>query len=220
MNKADSGYALNWAKKIMAADILGGMCQCGEKDIVVLEFHHHNDKKELEFNVLRSMRWSLIEKEIKNCTLLCSNCHVSKHTFTKRTKKAKEKLFKLFGSSSCEKCEYDGPGLNFHHISGTKEFDFGQLVGRKISVTPDELMEELSKCSLLCPCCHIKEHFDYDRFNKFLPIIKKKMTDYKECPPMIDRQRVHDLLSEGHSKASVARMIGCAKSTISYITNG
>lgn len=218
MNKKDQKYILRWAKKIKAADILGGVCaKCDENNIILMNFHHTNNKEHRLSHLLSNGRWSDIRKEIEKCFLMCANCHAATYVYTKRTKDLKEKLFNIFGSNCCIKCGYDGVGLNFHHINN-KEFNFGDLIARKIRVAPECLVEELSKCILLCHNCHIKEHFDHEKFNKFLPAIKKKVMEHKECPPTIDRQKVLNLLCEGQSKAAIARMIGCTKSTISYIT--
>ena len=131
-----------------------------------------------------------------------------------------EKLFDIIGSDRCQKCNYSGFGLNFHHVDfQDKKFNFGNLIARKVSVTPEELILELEKCSLLCSNCHIKEHFDNDRFDRLLPSIKQRAIEHKECPPKVDRQKVINLFAEGNSKASIARMVGCAKSTITYIIN-
>jgi hypothetical protein len=53
---------------------------CGEKDPVVLLFHHRNPKKK-SFGVGEcSMKnKELIKKEIKKCDILCSNCHLRLH---------------------------------------------------------------------------------------------------------------------------------------------
>lgn len=63
----------------------------------------------------------------------------------------------------CEKCgDTDQFGfLHFHHIDpSTKVFSIGQM--RSIITSFDSFIEqmvpELSKCSLLCPSCHVREH--------------------------------------------------------------
>ena len=49
---------------------------CGEKDIVVLEFDHLENK---EFVISDAMRkgfaWTRIKKEIDKCEVRCANCH-------------------------------------------------------------------------------------------------------------------------------------------------
>ncbi len=52
-------------------------CECGEKDIVCLDFHHNNKNKEISISNAVRMGWSLsrIMKEIKKCKIVCANCH-------------------------------------------------------------------------------------------------------------------------------------------------
>ena len=48
---------------------------CGEPDILVLEFDHLRDKS---FNVsrgMRDMRWAAVLEEIEKCEVVCGNCH-------------------------------------------------------------------------------------------------------------------------------------------------
>jgi hypothetical protein len=44
--------------------------------------------------------------------------------------------------------------LAFHHVSGTKRFNFAGSHTRSW----DELRAELEKCILLCMTCHSEEH--------------------------------------------------------------
>lgn len=50
---------------------------CGEKDPIVLDFHHLKDKEHNVSAMISSngMRWETIEKEIDKCIVLCANCH-------------------------------------------------------------------------------------------------------------------------------------------------
>ncbi len=54
-------------------------CQkCGEKDVIVLEFHHINPEtkfKSISELVNKNYDWDVIEKEIRKCQILCCNCH-------------------------------------------------------------------------------------------------------------------------------------------------
>ena len=48
---------------------------CGEDDVVVLEFDHIAAKR---FNISRGFaerKWSEIEEEIAQCEVVCANCH-------------------------------------------------------------------------------------------------------------------------------------------------
>mgnify|MGYP001607904393 CR=1 FL=1 len=69
--------------KKRALDILGNKCiKCGyDKCIDVFDFHHTDpNEKDAEICKLLSKKWDeKIEKEIKKCQLLCSNCHREIH---------------------------------------------------------------------------------------------------------------------------------------------
>lgn len=51
---------------------------CGEKDIVVLEFDHLRDKKCNVARLISSSTLHNVIKEINKCQVLCANCHKRK----------------------------------------------------------------------------------------------------------------------------------------------
>ena len=61
---------------------LGGKCKmCGyNKCIAALDFHHQ-DPKEKDYDFLKKCEktWDLMKEKIKNCILLCANCHREYH---------------------------------------------------------------------------------------------------------------------------------------------
>lgn len=48
---------------------------CGEKDVLVLEFDHREGKPEQRVTKLVSWNWEAILKEIEKCDVRCANCH-------------------------------------------------------------------------------------------------------------------------------------------------
>jgi hypothetical protein len=50
---------------------------CGEKDIIVLEFDHVKDKKVINISKSVNSGWSIerIKQEIEKCEVRCANCH-------------------------------------------------------------------------------------------------------------------------------------------------
>jgi protein-arginine kinase activator protein McsA len=48
---------------------------CGERDIVVLEFDHQRDKKHNISSMLRGHALETIKEEISKCVVRCANCH-------------------------------------------------------------------------------------------------------------------------------------------------
>ena len=84
--RKERGRVEDWerkrGKKLKAIDILGGKCNiCGyNKCLDAIDFHHKNPlEKDNDLNGLWGRKWELIEREIKKCTILCSNCHREYH---------------------------------------------------------------------------------------------------------------------------------------------
>lgn len=70
-------------KRLRALRILGNKCaSCGFDDYSCsLEFHHVNpEEKDPTFYSMRFWSWARIEREIKGCVILCSNCHRALHS--------------------------------------------------------------------------------------------------------------------------------------------
>jgi hypothetical protein len=70
-------------KRKYAIDLLGNKCNvCGyHKCINAFDIHHVDpSKKDDNFNHMRSWSFDRIKKELKNCVLLCSNCHRETHS--------------------------------------------------------------------------------------------------------------------------------------------
>lgn len=82
--KCQSEYVTRKGKetkeKIVA--VLGGGCaHCGYNGCVdALDIHHKDPgRKDPNFRSIRGWSWSRIEKELKNCTILCKNHHAEFH---------------------------------------------------------------------------------------------------------------------------------------------
>jgi hypothetical protein len=92
--------ALRWNKKqgqvlrkFLYSILLDSYClDCGETDVLVLEFDHRRDKR-FDISQMYKRRYSLttIEKELEKCDVLCANCH--------RRKTAKEGGFWKYSMS-------------------------------------------------------------------------------------------------------------------------
>lgn len=69
-------------KRKKALDLLGNKCLvCGySKYSCSLDIHHIDPtKKDPGFSHHRSWAWNRLEEELKNCVLLCRNCHAATH---------------------------------------------------------------------------------------------------------------------------------------------
>jgi hypothetical protein len=48
---------------------------CGESDVVVLQFDHLRDKRKNVASMMRGYAWTVILMEIEKCEVRCANCH-------------------------------------------------------------------------------------------------------------------------------------------------
>jgi hypothetical protein len=83
----ESKQERGWRIKAELIKAKGGKCaKCPEKydgsNACIFEFHHRNPKTKL-FNItvrtVINYKRALVEKELKKCDLLCSNCHSKEH---------------------------------------------------------------------------------------------------------------------------------------------
>ena len=215
------------SKKIKAINYLGGKCEkCNEENIFSLEFHHKNkNEKETTIWAIQDYRWSIIEKELKKCNLLCGNCHNKLHfneNDDSKWKNNKKIYLEYKGISGCEKCGYNecNSSLDFHHLNkNKKDFMIGEIyiTYNNIEDLSVKISEELNKCIVLCKNCHKKEHSDIEFFEKFkIEIIKKSKTN-KEIMKKIDRNEIIKLYKNGMKQIDIAKHFGAAKGTISKI---
>lgn len=64
------------AQQIILQCLKTGCIDCGEKDIVVLEFDHQGDKKyEIARMIHEAYSLDKLEEEINKCEIRCANCH-------------------------------------------------------------------------------------------------------------------------------------------------
>jgi len=225
-NKSDSGYILRWSKKIRAANILGGKCYiCGNDNVRVLEFHHKNTNiKEEEIGALLQRRWSCLEKELLKCQLVCSSCHQELHVLEGavdiRIRQLKRDLLKHKGVNSCQDCGFSSEtnaGLDFHHrVATEKTFGISKQVIRSKSIT-EGILNELTKCDVLCRNCHALRHFDGVRFEKLRNEMYKKIDSYKELQAPINKKTVFDMYNNGMKQIEIAKFLKCSKATICKI---
>ena len=221
-NKVQWTYENKWAKKIKAINLLGGKCEeCGNSSIFVLEFHHLQDK-ENGLSRLINGRWSEIEREMKKCKLLCSNCHAEFHcNLEERQSKLKNNLLIEIQRLKCEKCGYRGKNLaslDFHHKEKEdKKFVISSVINRNISVPVQDLYNEIEKCEVVCRNCHREQHIDTKRFYDSQKSMDKMFFEIREKQKPIDKNVVRKMLEDNYKQIEIARKLGCCKSTICEI---
>lgn len=79
---AKNGKIRRRKNKQLAVEFFGSRCHdCGNTyHPKVFDFHHINPRlKERKPNELMHYEWNIIEKELKNCVMLCANCHRMRH---------------------------------------------------------------------------------------------------------------------------------------------
>lgn len=227
MIKSEWSYVNKWAKKIKAINYLGGKCiKCGETDIFKLQFHHKDNKtKDRIYDNTKAyqsfQRWSIIEKELNKCVLLCGNCHIEEHydyELKNRDRKNKEILLEFKNIFKCEKCGYDkcNKVLEFHH-KVNKEFSIGSVTNIKrwksISDIEDYIKNELLKCNILCSNCHQLEHIDIEKFkrleNEIIENSKNLRTNRKA-----NVFEIMNMFNNSFSKHAIARNLEIPISTV------
>ena len=218
--KTEQAYLLIWGKRLMAIDKLGGACEsCGEKDFRVLEIHHkERDTKDFTFSVLKASRWSLLEKELPKCILMCRNHHCEFHN--RNQLGWKKNLLDMMGSPVCSRCGYRGineSSLDFHHINEKNFRVANGYKGDRLLVPIEALLSEIKKCVVLCRNCHGLEHLDKERLSISMPRIRLKMEHYKERPVPMDKLEVVKMNQSGMGVCEIARRTGYCKSTVSMI---
>ena len=216
-----------YAKKFKAITILGGKCEfCGENNFFKLEFHHlDSEKKEFNLNEIRGGRWSIIESEIKKCSLLCRNCHNEFHyndNIKNRNNTNKKTFFDYKNIFKCEICGYDKSNcsLDFHHNdSDDKDFDLSQIsiIFNSVQDLTDKIEDELNKCTILCKNCHRIAHSDLEFIEKYKDVIIEKSENLKEKQSKIDREIVKNMYESGIKQIDIAKYFSAGKGTISGI---
>ena len=69
--------------KAAAIKYLGGKCaDCGwQGNQAAFQFHHADpEKKDFVIGNVANKSWESIKAELRKCTILCANCHVTRHS--------------------------------------------------------------------------------------------------------------------------------------------
>lgn len=102
--------------------------------------------------------WHLCTKElVGRQRKFCSNGCKNKEAVTNKRRSNKLALVEMFGGK-CMRCGYDKcpQALQFHHKDDNKSFGIAHGGSTRAL---DSLIEEASKCDLICANCHAEEHY-------------------------------------------------------------
>ena len=118
----------------------------------------------------------------------------------------------------CVECGKSDPILlDFHHKTKTnKKEDVSRILQGWVFA---ECIEELNRCVLLCCKCHRKKHFDYVKFNQYLPNIIERSKKVHETESRIRKYRskkemVINMLMEGKAYREINKDTGMSRNAI------
>lgn len=79
VHKVNARVRLERGAWITAFKVQAGCAHCGEKDPIVLQFHHCIGEKDFPVSRMTIMSLSRVKAEIAKCIVLCANCHLREH---------------------------------------------------------------------------------------------------------------------------------------------
>ena len=95
-------------------EMLGGSCaECGSMERLEID-HIDRDKKQINISAVHSHKQDDREKELKNCQVLCKDCHVRKTTIERGMKPARGTHGTLSSYRYC-KCDLCRKAKSSHH---------------------------------------------------------------------------------------------------------
>jgi hypothetical protein len=143
---------------------------CGEADVVVLEFDHLSDKQaHVATLVSRGVGLARIEAEVARCEIVCVNCHRRRTAAragwrrvdgdldsvrwrSPRHERNVRHVFAVLAASACTDCgEHDMCVLDFDH-RGAKTGMVMRLARNEVGLA--RLQAEIAVCEVRCANCH------------------------------------------------------------------
>ena len=156
-------------------------CDCGEKNITKLSFHHLDPlEKKNYIRMICKYNMKKVLKELKKGVVKCKNCHTIIHAGTSKEReeilinqyfnkkpnkkwayKNKLSIWQYKKSLSCIKCGINDPViLLFHHInSNLKNENISTMYNRSHIC----INQEITKTTCLCHNCHEDFHYIYGK---------------------------------------------------------
>lgn len=153
----------------LAAYLTGSHCaDCGEDELLVLEFDHARGEKRFDVSRLANSGPSIakLEHELALCDVVCANCHRRRtarraafHRFTRLApeywtaaqRRNRLRVLEILEASACADCGEDDPlVLDFDHRG--EKIDAVTRLANWCSAT--RLEHEIAKCEIRCANCH------------------------------------------------------------------
>lgn len=165
--------------------------QCGCTDQLMLDFDHLDQNNKIDTIAKLNSSKKILE-EVTKTRILCAFCH-RLHTRTQigNTIATKNKDFvdgiKL-SIGQCQMCERSVTlgttcCFDFDHINpNEKLMNVSRMIGNHSSF--EKIIDEVSKCQLLCSNCHRKktaEQFNYPEHHKIKIKLKKEVLPSLQC---------------------------------------
>lgn len=86
----------------------------------------------------------------------CKSCYSSQKSTRKKT--IKEQINSYKKTLKCVRCGYsDYRALQFHHHNNDKDYNVSDMI--RLGFSYENILNEISKCEVLCANCHQIEHF-------------------------------------------------------------
>ena len=164
-------YQVKVLEKFWAFMINKRCMDCGESDINVLDFHHQDGRSDNHYisQLIHILTWPRLSKEIEKCDIVCANCHKLRHWHEPKPMKftgikfIDEKIeikmwFREYKKElQCQHCGKCHPAfINFHHKNPTNCDKPINIIIKRGS--KQDILNEISKCDILCANCHRREH--------------------------------------------------------------
>lgn len=145
--------------------------RCGHRVTAALDLHHRDaGEKIFALSAAYSRSVASIRAELAKCEVLCANCHLVEHASASVIKsqggarsvvewrrRTKARLVEMFGGR-CVRCGYAAhvAALAFHHRDPDSKSFAISVDG--VPRAWHRLVEEATKCDLLCANCHREVH--------------------------------------------------------------
>lgn len=163
-----------WKRRKFCSQECSGLYNKNKKHSID-DFYPKEESKRIFQNMIKqrcvTCKKKLSGKQEKYCSAHCKSSNYYKKNKTSlnnnSSKKQKEKglrrkkaLIELMGGG-CNKCGYNRftAGLCFHHIN-PKDKEFPLSIRILANYKWERILDEASKCALLCHTCHMEEHYD------------------------------------------------------------